>query len=325
MSIKDRLAKKTGDLTASAQTPTSPSEAARAASPRTAPGQMLAFRSAMRESSDRVSQLESRLKEFDGAMTVRALDPAAIRPSKWANRQEFSDESFAELKSLIADAGGNTQPIKVRPAPDGESFEIVFGHRRHRACLELGLPVNAIVDGEITEQGQFVQMDQENRARKNLSPWEQGVWYKRALDERLWPSQNAMAKACGLSQGNISSALLVTELPAEVISAFPSPHEIQFQAARKLAVAVKKAPDEMIQCALELAEDPARTAAGVLAALLNAAKPAAPAREEEEVGIERKGDLLIIRLRARGVPQERVEELRQLVSGFLEDVRSSDA
>ncbi|WP_241018258.1 ParB/RepB/Spo0J family partition protein [Paraburkholderia sp. Tr-20389] len=284
---------------------------------------MLAFRSAMRESSDRVSQLEAQLKEYDGAVAIRALDPKTIQASKWANRQDFGDESFAELKSLIAEAGGNTQPIKVRPASDGDGYEIVFGHRRHRACLELDLPVNAIVDREITEQGQFVQMDQENRARKNLSPWEQGVWYKRALDDELWPSQNAMAKACGLSQGNISSALLVAELPAEIVGAFPSPHDIQFQAARKLSVALKKAGDEIVQRAVELAEDPARTAQEVLAALLGAGRPAAPARKEEEVGIERKGDLLVIRLRASGVPQDRVEELRQLITGFLEDVQSS--
>jgi ParB family chromosome partitioning protein len=284
---------------------------------------MLAFRSAMRESSDRVSQLEAQLKEYDGAVAIRALDPKTIQASKWANRQDFGDESFAELKSLIAEAGGNTQPIKVRPSSDGEGYEIVFGHRRHRACLELDLPVNAIVDGEITEQGQFVQMDQENRARKNLSPWEQGVWYKRALDDKLWPSQNAMAKACGLSQGNISSALLVAELPAEVVGAFPSPHDIQFQAARKLSVALKKAADEIVQRAVELVEDSSRTAPEVLTALLAAARPAAPVRKEEEVGIERKGELLVIRLRASGVPQDRVEELRQLITGFLEDVESS--
>ncbi|EIM93141.1 parB-like partition protein [Paraburkholderia hospita] len=284
---------------------------------------MLAFRSAMRESSDRVSQLEAQLKEYDGAVAIRALDPKTIQASKWANRQDFGDESFAELKSLIAEAGGNTQPIKVRPSSDGEGYEIVFGHRRHRACLELDLPVNAIVDGEITEQGQFVQMDQENRARKNLSPWEQGVWYKRALDDKLWPSQNAMAKACGLSQGNISSALLVAELPAEVVGAFPSPHDIQFQAARKLSVALKKAADEIVQRAVELVEDSSRTAPEVLSALLAAARPAAPVRKEEEVGIERKGELLVIRLRASGVPQDRVEELRQLITGFLEDVQSS--
>ncbi|MHB9836734.1 ParB/RepB/Spo0J family partition protein [Paraburkholderia terrae] len=319
MSIKDRLAKKTGDL----MVPAPSQEAGRSASPRTAPGQMLAFRSAMRESSDRVSQLEAQLKEYDGAVAIRALDPKTIQASKWANRQDFGDESFAELKSLIAEAGGNTQPIKVRPSSDGEGYEIVFGHRRHRACLELDLPVNAIVDGEITEQGQFVQMDQENRARKNLSPWEQGVWYKRALDDKLWPSQNAMAKACGLSQGNISSALLVAELPAEVVGAFPSPHDIQFQAARKLSVALKKAADEIVQRAVELVEDSSRTAPEVLTALLAAARPAAPVRKEEEVGIERKGELLVIRLRASGVPQDRIEELRQLITGFLEDVQSA--
>jgi hypothetical protein len=30
-------------------------------------------------------------------------------------------------------------------AGDATRYEIVFGHRRHRACLELGLPVLAVL------------------------------------------------------------------------------------------------------------------------------------------------------------------------------------
>ena len=51
---------------------------------------MLAFRSAMRESSDRVSQLEAQLKEFDGAVAIRALDPKSPYYDPKAQKQSTS-------------------------------------------------------------------------------------------------------------------------------------------------------------------------------------------------------------------------------------------
>jgi ParB family chromosome partitioning protein len=87
---------------------------------------------------------------------------------------KFSGKDWDVFKEEISHAGGNTQPIKVwgvlpentspgkpeggviygkSPAPgasDGEGaipysnpsplYEIVFGHRRHWACIEPGLP-----------------------------------------------------------------------------------------------------------------------------------------------------------------------------------------
>ena len=81
------------------------------------------------------------------------MDPRLIAPSRWANRHPdaFEGPEFEQLRREIEDAGGNVQPIKIRPITDGRTaeggarYEIVFGHRRHRACLDLGLPVLAVV------------------------------------------------------------------------------------------------------------------------------------------------------------------------------------
>ena len=50
---------------------------------------------------------------------------------------------FQDLKAEIASAGGNVQPIKVRPAavlngstpPADLTFELIYGHRRHRVLV----------------------------------------------------------------------------------------------------------------------------------------------------------------------------------------------
>lgn len=141
--------------------------------------------------------------------------------------------------------GGRTVPS---PAPQ---YEIAFGHRRHRACLELGLPVLAVVE-DIGEQELFVQMERENRNRADLSVWEQGVMYARALDAGLYPSNRQLAAAIGRDVSDIGKALAVARLPMAVIEAFGSPLDLQFRWAKPLSDAQQKDPDLLLNRAKSL-------------------------------------------------------------------------
>ncbi len=184
------------------------------------------------------------------------LDAQLIRPGRWANRHPsaFSDDHFDQLKKDIADAGGNVQPIKVRSAPDG-SYEVVFGHRRHRACLELGLPVVALVVTDLSDPKVWEEMERENRARANLSPYEQGLHYRRALDEGLFPSTRKLAQAIGVDISQAAKVISLARLPDWVISAFRSPRDIQVNWASELSAAVEKDPQGVLDRARDLAEN----------------------------------------------------------------------
>ena len=214
--------------------------------PKTAPGAMMHFLASQSDAIKEAEELKSRLEAFDGASVVRALDPSRVVPSKWANRHASAFESpeFAALREEIRQAGGNVQPIKVRPLSGREDadFEIVFGHRRHRACLDLGLPVLAMID-EVSDTELFAAMDRENRQRKDLSPWEQGLMYRKALDEGLYPSLRRLAEAVGADPGNVSKALTLARLPDAVIEAFPTPLVIQYNWGPALSSAVQKDPE----------------------------------------------------------------------------------
>jgi len=228
---------------------------------KTAPGAMMAFandrRSEMLKENEelrtaaaeaakvqaRLDETLAELKQWEGAKGVRMIDPNLIGKSRFANRHDvnFDGEAFAQLKDEIANAGGNVQPIKVRPvqAEGQEKFEIVYGHRRHEACRQLGLPVAALVDN-LDDQALFVEMDRENRMRENLSPWEQGVMYQRALDDGLFPSNKKLADAVGADLGNVGKALSLAALPVEVVDAFQSPLDIQYRFSKPLKDALAK-------------------------------------------------------------------------------------
>lgn len=250
---------------------------------KTAPGSMAHFMASQSVAVKEADELRERLKSFEGARPVRPLDPRTVRPSRWANRHadSFADAAFAELKAEIASAGTNVQPISVRPVlnrstPDSEAaYELVFGHRRHRACLELGLPVQAMVV-DLDDQALFEAMDRENRSRKNLCAWEQGMTYRRALDEGLYPSQRRLAEALGVDIALVSKSLALARLPDAVVRAFPSPLDIQFRWAQPLSEALQKDPDGMLARAAAVRQSTRPMAAAqVLALLTGAASPAA--------------------------------------------------
>lgn len=325
MSIKDRLAKKTQDLVM-------PIKGGVAAAPnpvRTGPGQMLMVNSLMKESNEKLAMLEERLRQFEGGLPVRLLDADQIVASKWANRAaaSFDTAAFDALKAEIADAGGNVQPIKVRPvvgaiagAIAGEHFEIIFGHRRHRACAELGLPVLSLIEG-LSDADLFKQMDRENRARADLSPWEQGRMYRQALDDRLFSSREQLARELGIDPGNLSKALRLAELDDSVVDAFNSPLDLQYRWAKPLADALTQDRKRVLAAAAELSatRGQQRSAKAVFDRLvgLNVLEPrVVQVRSGRKVigEIQVDGERVSLRFSAGAIDADGIERLREFIA-----------
>lgn len=321
--------------------------------PKTAPGAMMAFavdaRSELIKENERlkaaadevvtlkskVSELASELQQWDGAIATRRLDPKQIRRSRWANRHEhsFNDHDFSVLKDEILAAGGNVQPIKVRHIgkdSTDEVFEIVFGHRRHQACLELNLPVLSTIEN-ISDQGLFVEMDRENRSRKNLSPWEQGVMYLNALNDGLFPSQRKLSEAVGIDLSALGKALNLARLPVSVVKAFQSPLDIQYRWAKPLTDALVRDGAGLLARAEALAAMTDRPASKAVFEHLVHGLPlgggTVPPPSKSEV-IKVNGNPLgvfhvhpdgsiMVQLKAGALPSKRVSDLLKLVSNFL--------
>lgn len=256
---------------------------------KTAPGSMAAFMVAQSAAINEAEELRDRLKELEGSQPAKPLDPKQVRPSRWANRhaESMGDAAFVTLRDDIASAAGNVQPICVRPAGRndvGPMYEVVYGHRRHKACLDLGLPVMAVIM-EMSDQQLFEAMDRENRARKNLSPWEQGMTYRRALEQGLYPSQRKLAEALGVDLALVSKSLRLASLPDVIVDAFPSPLDIQFRWAQPLAEAMQRDPESVLKRAKSIGVlKPSLNAKQVLTAILHGTEEvlngSTPAREQ---------------------------------------------
>lgn len=326
MSIKDRLAQKTAGLTVPEAKNQSKPGSAGVSPLRTSPGQMLMVNALTKENNQRIAQLEEQLKEYEGALPAKLIAPQKIRPSKWANRLEesFNTAAFAELKKEIAEAGVNVQPIKVRPAKGNiDEYEVVFGHRRHRACLEVGVDVFALIE-DVEDAELFKAMDRENRQRQNLSPWEQGRMYRTALNEGLFGSIGELAREVGIDKGNLSKALALADLPDEIVGAFPSPLELQFRWAKLLNDALQQDPDGVLARARDIGNEKHSryTSKEVLEVLTGVMSPAVTEQPimvaGRTVGKVVSGPKGISVEFTRGVlRQEQINELPQLLEKFL--------
>lgn len=325
MSIKDRLTKKTEGLFVPSRTEGATSSLP--ASLRTGPGQMLMVNSLMKESNKQVALLEQRLKEFEGVLPVRLIKADVIVASKWANRSNdsFASADFLALRDDIAQADGNVQPIKVRPLTGStDRYEIIFGYRRHRACLDLGLPVLALVE-QVNDKELFKEMERENRDRLDLSPWEQGRMYQQSLSEGLFASLGELSKEIGIDKGNLSKALRLAELPDVVVNAFPSPLDLQYRWAKLLNDAIQQAPDHVLARAKRLSENKKdkRSSKEVLDILLGVRSNAVFEQPVVVAGkplakISVKGDRATVQFSKGALSQEKAKQLHSLLTEFLQ-------
>lgn len=281
----------------------------------------------------KIAMLEHELKELRAGSPRLMLDPSVIHPSRWANRHElsFAGSDFQQLKDEIAGAGKNVQPIKVRPlSGKAGEYEIVFGHRRHRACLELGLQVEAIVES-MDDQALFAEMDRENRVRADLRPYEQGLMYRRALDEGLFPSLRQMAEKLGVDVSAVSKARDIAALPQFVLDAFSSPLAIQFRWSVLLKDALKTDAEAVKARALKIAADKKEQSlpdAKVLDALCGIVR-AQPEEEDEDEGaiilgktcatavFRKSKQNYVFEIRVADLPKDKLDQLTSLIADLI--------
>lgn len=274
-------------------------------------------------------KLKDELATFAGSSPTRRLNPKDVVRSKWANRHEesFADAEFELLKRDIESSGGNVQPIKVRPlAGQPGKFEVVFGHRRHQACLDLDLDVMALID-QVSEQALFIEMDRENRQRKDLRPFEQGMMYKRALDEGLFPSARKLAESASIDITNLGKALALARLPTEVLNAFSSPLDLQYRWATELTQALQKDPDLVLSNAKHIQSlNPRPRAKDVLNSLIMGGSTVLPpppkkisvkgsAGQIGSICIDSSDRSAVVTL--KNIDPKRFEELKKMIENFV--------
>ncbi len=208
-------------------------------------------------------------------------------------------------------------------------YELIVGSRRRQACLEEGLPVLATIV-ELDDLRMYEHRERENRQRQDLRPYEAGVLYKAALDEKLYPSAGKMAEALQIDLGNLGRLLHIANLPAPILGAFPSPLEIQNSWGAALNRAYLQDPDGVLAEAAGLMNQVPKASAKVAFERMVASGGAAHGEAARGPHISTiagsNNQTATLRYRAKGsvtialanVPAARHKELEALLTNFVQ-------
>ena len=228
------------------------------------------------------------------------LDTATIRESGAPNRDSsaYADVAFEQLKTNIRQAGKNISAIKVRRIKRGRSrhaaavlYEVVYGHRRLRACQELGLKVLAVIEDDMDDRAALLERVAENTGRQDFTALELGRICVHALETRLFATQRQLAAALGRDAGDVSKAIALASLPPAVIAAFSCPSDLQYRHAKPLRDAVARDLSAVLAAAQEISQGTGPRPPGKVLARLtrNATNAIGPSNSGAPIPLTYKG------------------------------------
>ena len=150
----------------------------------------------------------------DGNRSSTFFPVEALVPNPNQPRRTFDQEALAALAASIGQKG-IVQPLIVRPAPNGGTYEIVAGERRWRAAQLAGLHhVPAIVRDYSDEEVLEVAII-ENIQRADLNALEEAQAYRQLMD-KFGHTQEKLATSLSRSRSHIANTLRLLSLPDPV-------------------------------------------------------------------------------------------------------------
>lgn len=135
-----------------------------------------------------------------------------LTPNPYQPRKEFDETSLNELAESIK-VHGLLQPLLVRRY--GDSYQIVAGERRWRACKLAGIEKVQASIRELNDTEMMSLALVENIQRENLNVIEEALSY-RQLMLNCSITQDELAKQLGKSRPSVANTLRILNLPEEI-------------------------------------------------------------------------------------------------------------
>ena len=168
----------------------------------------------------------SEIHYFKGYPALKTEIPFAGQPF----RVRDDDPKMLETVESVRQRGVRT-PGLVRPDPDG-GYEIISGHRRHRASELTNLPDMPVIIREMTDDEAVIELVDANIQREDILPSEKAWAYRMKLEAvkhqgartdltspqvaAKFRSDDEVAKSMGISGDTLRRYIRLTELIPEL-------------------------------------------------------------------------------------------------------------
>jgi ParB family chromosome partitioning protein len=136
---------------------------------------------------------------------------------KIETNREQPRATLGDLTDLTASikARGVLEPLLVRPAAGGRTYQLIAGERRFHAAVAAGLEEVPCVEVPATDQEAIELALVENLQRKDLSPFEEAEGY-RVLVEKYGYTHEQVATAVGKSRSTVTESLKLLAIPPAI-------------------------------------------------------------------------------------------------------------
>lgn len=178
---------------------------------------------------------------------VVELDLNDVLPNRFQPRIKFSEESIQELANSIKEHGV-IQPIVVRNI--GDKYEIIAGERRYKASILAGKPTIPAIITNLSEKDSAEVALIENVQRKDLTPIEEAISYKKILDMG-YLTQDTLATKLGKTQSTIANKLRLLNLDDDVQEALLNEQISERHARSLLRLTSQMQQREMLEKIIE--------------------------------------------------------------------------
>jgi len=182
------------------------------------------------------------MRVMNEAGQVRKLPIDDVLPNRFQPRIKFSESEVLALADSIKNHGV-IQPILVRPI--GDKFEIIAGERRYKASVMAGLKEIPAIVRQLDDKQSAELALIENVQRKDLTPIEEALSYKKILDMG-YLTQEQLALKLGKKQSTIANKLRLLNLDEDVQNALLY-EKISERHARSLLKLDKEDQKEMLK------------------------------------------------------------------------------
>jgi ParB family chromosome partitioning protein len=177
------------------------------------------------------------------------VDPEECEPWKYANRREAELGDIDELIDSIK-ANKQLQPALIRNHSDPHGkikYEVIFGNRRHIACLRLGIPFLVIRKDISNVQDAIASQDAENKLRNDVSNYSNAILYKKLLSDNIFKTEKELAEKLRIAPATLSELMAYSKIPEDIVNQIPDIHHLSKQLAVKIVQLLNKSKDNHIK------------------------------------------------------------------------------
>lgn len=191
---------------------------------------------------------------------VQEIPLSELHPFEGHPFKVVDDEEMQKTVESVRDFGVLT-PAIARPDPDG-GYEIISGHRRHRASELAGKETMPVIVREMDDDAAIILMVDANLQRETILPSERAFAYKMKMDAlkhqgartdltstqvgRKLETAEVIAQEAGDSKNQVRRYIRLTELTPELLDMVDS-GQIKFNPAVELSYLAKEEQKDFLE------------------------------------------------------------------------------